>query len=148
MPGMSQIRPPALVTEYLASGSLRAAITRRADFLSRDSVRIKLALDAARVSVNRALLLACANPCAWQQGSLLVCVKLLCVWARRVAAVTNCKGCGPYRPHLQDARIVAYLALVTGLMSSTDLLKWLSTTPSTSSAFGCCMQYQPHEICL
>jgi hypothetical protein len=48
---VSQIRPPALVTEYLASGSLRAAITRRADFLSRDSVRIKLALDAARVSV-------------------------------------------------------------------------------------------------
>jgi hypothetical protein len=47
---VSQIRPPALVTEYLASGSLRAAITRRADFLSRDSVRIKLALDAARVS--------------------------------------------------------------------------------------------------
>uniref|UniRef100_A0A383V2H6 Protein kinase domain-containing protein n=1 Tax=Tetradesmus obliquus TaxID=3088 RepID=A0A383V2H6_TETOB len=45
---VSQIRPPALVTEYLASGSLRAAITRRADFLSRDSVRIKLALDAAR----------------------------------------------------------------------------------------------------
>eukprot|EP00775_Hariotina_reticulata_P008027 gene8027-8223_t len=44
----SQIRPPALVTEYLASGSLRAAMTRRADFLSRDSVRIKLALDAAR----------------------------------------------------------------------------------------------------
>jgi hypothetical protein len=39
-----------LVTEFLASGSLRAAITRRADFLSRDSVRIKLALDAARVS--------------------------------------------------------------------------------------------------
>lgn len=47
---MGQIRPPALVTEFLASGSLRAAITRRADFLSRDSVRIKLALDAARVS--------------------------------------------------------------------------------------------------
>jgi hypothetical protein len=49
---VSQIRPPALVTEYLASGSLRAAITRRADFLSRDSVRIKLALDAARVSAH------------------------------------------------------------------------------------------------
>eukprot|EP00882_Tetradesmus_deserticola_P004298 GHRQ01004541.1.p1 GENE.GHRQ01004541.1~~GHRQ01004541.1.p1 ORF type:complete len:514 (+),score=280.58 GHRQ01004541.1:45-1544(+) len=45
---VSQVRPPALVTEYLASGSLRAAITRRADFLARDSVRIKLALDAAR----------------------------------------------------------------------------------------------------
>jgi hypothetical protein len=39
------------VTEYLASGSLRAAITRKADFVTRDSVKIKLALDAARVSV-------------------------------------------------------------------------------------------------
>jgi len=38
------------VTEYLASGSLRAAITRKADFVTRDSVKIKLALDAARVS--------------------------------------------------------------------------------------------------
>ncbi|KAF6261784.1 hypothetical protein COO60DRAFT_1699613 [Scenedesmus sp. NREL 46B-D3] len=47
--GRCQPGPAArLVTEYLASGSLRAAITRRADFLSRDSVRIKLALDAAR----------------------------------------------------------------------------------------------------
>jgi hypothetical protein len=45
------LRPPALVTEYLASGSLRAAITRKADFVTRDSVKIKLALDAARVSL-------------------------------------------------------------------------------------------------
>jgi hypothetical protein len=50
----SLIRPPALVTEYLASGSLRAAMTRRADFLSRDTIRIKLALDAARVRGGRA----------------------------------------------------------------------------------------------
>lgn len=56
---MSQIRPPALVTEYLASGSLRAAITRRADFLSRDSVRIKLALDTARVSEDKKLVSVC-----------------------------------------------------------------------------------------
>jgi hypothetical protein len=47
---MSALRPPALVTEYLASGSLRAAITRKADFVTRDSVKIKLALDVARVS--------------------------------------------------------------------------------------------------
>lgn len=46
---ISALRPPALVTEYLASGSLRAAMTRKADFLTRDSVKIKLALDAARV---------------------------------------------------------------------------------------------------
>lgn len=47
---LGALRPPALVTEYLASGSLRAAITRKADFVTRDSVKIKLALDAARVS--------------------------------------------------------------------------------------------------
>lgn len=47
---LSALRPPALVTEYLASGSLRAAITRKADFVTRDSVKIKLALDATRVS--------------------------------------------------------------------------------------------------
>jgi hypothetical protein len=43
------VRPPALVTEYLGAGSLRGAISRRADFLRSDSVRIKLALDTARV---------------------------------------------------------------------------------------------------
>lgn len=46
----NQIRPPALVCEYLAAGSLRAAISRKADFLKSDSIRIKLALDTARVS--------------------------------------------------------------------------------------------------
>jgi hypothetical protein len=38
------------VCEYLAAGSLRAAISRKADFLKSDSIRIKLALDTARVS--------------------------------------------------------------------------------------------------
>ncbi|GIL89538.1 hypothetical protein Vretifemale_17370, partial [Volvox reticuliferus] len=46
MPGV--IRPPALVTEYLGAGSLRAALTRGSDFLRSDMVRVKLALDAAR----------------------------------------------------------------------------------------------------
>lgn len=49
---MSALRPPALVTEYLASGSLRAALARKADFVTHDSVKIKLALDAARVSIS------------------------------------------------------------------------------------------------
>ncbi|KAI8470843.1 MAG: kinase-like domain-containing protein [Monoraphidium minutum] len=47
-PRPGAVRPPALVTEYLGAGSLRAAIARRADFLKSDSVRIKLALDTAR----------------------------------------------------------------------------------------------------
>lgn len=46
---ISALRPPALVTEYLASGSLRAAMARKAEFVTKDSVKIKLALDAARV---------------------------------------------------------------------------------------------------
>lgn len=46
------LRPPALVTEYLASGSLRAAIARQAEFiLKSNTVKCKLALDAARVSL-------------------------------------------------------------------------------------------------
>ena len=47
--GGGQIRPPALVYEYLASGSLKSAIARKAEFLKSDSIRIKLALDTARV---------------------------------------------------------------------------------------------------
>ncbi|GIL42271.1 hypothetical protein Vafri_296 [Volvox africanus] len=46
VPGV--VRPPALVTEYLGAGSLRAALTRGSDFLRSDMVRVKLALDAAR----------------------------------------------------------------------------------------------------
>jgi hypothetical protein len=48
---LSALRPPALVTEYLASGSLRAAIARQAEFiLKSNTTKCKLALDAARVS--------------------------------------------------------------------------------------------------
>jgi hypothetical protein len=43
-----QVRPPALVTEYMAGGSVRAALDRRARFLASPGVRLKLALDAAR----------------------------------------------------------------------------------------------------
>ncbi len=51
LPGV--IRPPALVTEYLGAGSLRTALSRGADFLRSDVVRVKLALDAARVGARR-----------------------------------------------------------------------------------------------
>lgn len=46
MPGM--VRPPGLVCEYMAGGSVRAALNRRADFLRPAAVRLKLALDTAR----------------------------------------------------------------------------------------------------
>lgn len=49
MAGPGSIRPPALVTEYLAAGSLRSALARRADFLRSPVVRVKLCLDCARV---------------------------------------------------------------------------------------------------
>lgn len=46
VPGM--IRPPALVTEYLAGGSIRNALARKAEFMKNASVKLKLALDTAR----------------------------------------------------------------------------------------------------
>jgi hypothetical protein len=88
---MSALRPPALVCEYLASGSLRAAITRKAEFLQRDSVKIKLALDAARVSVPGGL---CQHQGGGPRARTVVarCRTWLCVesfqqlWARVSAA--------------------------------------------------------------
>ncbi len=49
VPGPGTIRPPALVTEFLAAGSLRSALAHRADFLRSPVVRVKLSLDCARV---------------------------------------------------------------------------------------------------
>ena len=48
MPGM--IRPPALVTEYMTAGSVRNALVRKAEFMNSSVVRVKIALDTARVS--------------------------------------------------------------------------------------------------
>ena len=47
--GRPAVTPPALVCEYLAGGSLRAAINARADFLASPQARVKLLLDTARV---------------------------------------------------------------------------------------------------
>lgn len=46
MPGV--LRPPALVTEYMAGGSLKAALARRADIVAGPLTRLVLALDAAK----------------------------------------------------------------------------------------------------
>jgi len=46
MPGI--LRPPALVTEYMAGGSLKAALARKADIVAGPLTRIVLALDAAK----------------------------------------------------------------------------------------------------
>jgi hypothetical protein len=42
------VRPPALVVEYLAHGSLRSAINSRAEWLAAPQARVKLLLDTAR----------------------------------------------------------------------------------------------------
>lgn len=46
MPGV--LRPPALVTEYMAGGSLKTALARKADIVAGPLTRIVLALDAAK----------------------------------------------------------------------------------------------------
>jgi serine/threonine protein kinase len=46
MPGI--LRPPALVTEYMAGGSLKTALARKADIVAGPLTRIVLALDAAK----------------------------------------------------------------------------------------------------
>jgi len=43
-----QIRPPALVQEFMSGGSVRAALSRKADMVRSPAARIKLALDTAR----------------------------------------------------------------------------------------------------
>ncbi|KAI3433344.1 hypothetical protein D9Q98_003162 [Chlorella vulgaris] len=42
------VRPPALVTEYMAGGSLKMALARRADIVAGPLTRVVLALDAAK----------------------------------------------------------------------------------------------------
>ncbi len=46
MPGI--LRPPALVTEYMAGGSLKVALARKADIVAGPLTRVVLALDAAK----------------------------------------------------------------------------------------------------
>jgi len=46
MPGI--LRPPALVTEYMAGGSLKSALNRRSDIVAGAVTRVVLALDAAK----------------------------------------------------------------------------------------------------
>jgi hypothetical protein len=43
------VRPPALVCEYLANGSLRSAINAAAEWLAAPQAKVKLMLDTARV---------------------------------------------------------------------------------------------------
>ncbi|PRW58530.1 alternative oxidase [Chlorella sorokiniana] len=45
-PGM--VRPPAMVTEYMAGGSLKSALGRKADIVAGALTRVVLALDAAK----------------------------------------------------------------------------------------------------
>ncbi len=50
--------PPAIVTEYMAAGSLRAALNRKADWLNSSMAKVKVMLDAARVRGHRSLVVS------------------------------------------------------------------------------------------
>ena len=43
------VRPPAIVTEFMSGGSLRSALSRRADFVQGMLPRVMISFDAAKV---------------------------------------------------------------------------------------------------
>jgi hypothetical protein len=43
-----QVRPPAIVTEYMSGGSLRSALSRRLEGVQGALTRLLIALDAAK----------------------------------------------------------------------------------------------------
>ena len=43
------VRPPAIVTEYMSGGSLRSALSRKADFVQGMLPRVMISFDAAKV---------------------------------------------------------------------------------------------------
>jgi hypothetical protein len=47
--GPNNLRPPAIVTEFMAGGSLRGALGRATDMVSGALTRVMIALDAAKV---------------------------------------------------------------------------------------------------
>lgn len=58
-----QVRPPAIVTEYMSGGSLRSALSRRLEGVQGGLTRLLIALDAAKARPRR----PCNNPsAAWQ----------------------------------------------------------------------------------
>ena len=46
-----QVRPPAIVTEYMSGGSLRSALSRRLEWVQGGLTRLLIALDAAKVTL-------------------------------------------------------------------------------------------------
>lgn len=52
-PGAVQVRPPAIVTEFMSLGSLRSALSRKAEAVQHPVTRLLIALDAAKVSLRR-----------------------------------------------------------------------------------------------
>ena len=58
-----QVRPPAIVTEYMSGGSLRSALSRRLEGVQGGLTRLLIALDAAKARPR----CPCNNPfAAWQ----------------------------------------------------------------------------------
>ncbi len=47
------VRPPAIVTEFMSGGSLRSALSRRADFVQGMLPRVMISFDAAKVRLTR-----------------------------------------------------------------------------------------------
>ena len=48
--GPGQLRPPAIITEFMSQGSLKGALSRRLEVLQPPLMRLMVALDAAKVS--------------------------------------------------------------------------------------------------
>jgi len=46
----AEIRPPAIVTEYMREGSLKGALQRKADIVQGSLMRLLIAMDAAKVT--------------------------------------------------------------------------------------------------
>lgn len=46
--GSNELRPPAMVTEYMSQGSLKTALARKADVVQGAMHRLCIAMDAAK----------------------------------------------------------------------------------------------------
>jgi hypothetical protein len=109
------IRPPALVCEYLAHGSLRSAINAAAEWLAAPQAKVKLMLDTARVGclgqgAGGRRVAARSHRGGWGRNGCAVqaLVKLLSLVCCGVRIRTPClftpPPAGPRLPALQEDR--------------------------------------------
>ena len=57
------VRAPAIVTEYMAQGSLKGALSRKAEIVQGALIRVIIALDAAKVGASLSALRWCCSIC-------------------------------------------------------------------------------------